>query len=224
VLEIQFENDPAISYQCGHCARQVATTVVWREANDAFATLAAVCPSCRKASLFSLEPREGVTQRPDGQNDYPRRVKDQQPRPPLVTYPSDIVPAPVGRRYVDAQKALQAGLWEQAILTSRTAVQVMARLEGVKRGTLAKEIELLVEKRGDELAQLVRSLAHRIRDAGNDAAHPDDPDWAPTQEEAKEALTFLQALIEWLYALPAELRRAEELEAAATSADEPQQP
>lgn len=218
MLEIQFENDPRIAYVCGHCGRDVATDVRWRQADAGVAYLSAICPGCGAASLFTLDSRGGGAVRPNGTNDYPRRLIDQQPRPRIHTYSSEIVPEPVGRRYVDAQKAMQAGLWEQAIVTSRTAVQVMARLEEVPHGVLAKEIEALVEKRGTELADLVRSLAHRIRDAGNEAAHPDDPAWAPTKEEAEEALVFLQALIEWLYALPERLRKAEDAETAVESA------
>jgi hypothetical protein len=216
VSAAHFETYEPVAYQCGHCDREVATSVLWRSGDTARMFQAATCPSCRGATLFTLGPRPGSGQsRPDGTSDYLRQVIDQQPKPKLHTYAPDVVPEAVGRRYVDAQKAIQATLWEQAIVTSRTAVQVMARLEDVKRGTLAKEIELLVEKRGSELSDLVRSLAHRIRDAGNDAAHPDDPNWAPTREEAEEALTFLQALIEWLYALPARLRVAEAAEVAA---------
>ena len=209
-----FEQDPNISYGCGQCGREVATAVSWRAANSKVGTVIAICPQCAKPSVFTLGSRGSTAHRPDGQIDYPRNVVDQQPRPQLIAYSSDIVPDAVGRRYVDAQKAIQAGLWEQAIVTARTAVQVMARLEDVQRGSLASEIELLVEKRGNQLASLVRSMAHHIRDAGNDAAHPDDPDWTPTEQEAAEALVFLQALIEWLYALPSRLTIAESADTA----------
>lgn len=87
----------------------------------------------------------------------------------------------------------------------------MARREDVKHGTLYSEIEQLIDKRGQQLPELIRRIAHRIRDAGNEALHPDDPDWSPTEQEAVEAIALLEATIEWLYALPARLEETEKI-------------
>jgi len=161
-------------------------------------------------SVFNLGNSVGSSMRSDGAGDNYRELDVQIPAPSLIEYSTAIVPEPVGRRYRDAQRAMERGLWEQAISTARTGVQVMARLEEVKRGTLKQEIERLIEKRGDQLPELVKQMAHRIRDVGNDALHPDDPSWQPTEVEAREAIELLGATIEWLYAMPARLKEAEE--------------
>lgn len=170
----------------------------------------AVCSNCRTTTLFNLSPRITTGLRPDGVNDALRNVKRQDPPPALREYPAQAVPEPIARRFRDTQRAMQRELWEQAISTARTAVQVMARLEGVERGTLYQEIERLIDKRGAELPELVKTMAHKIRDAGNDALHPDDPEWEPSREEAQEALSLLQAVIEWLYAMPSRLKAPDE--------------
>jgi Domain of unknown function (DUF4145) len=204
-----YEQQGEMSYQCGACQRDVTVAVSWRWFEEAAGALAAVCSNCRTVSVFNVGSKLGQMMRPDGGHDMAREVKSQLPSPSLSEYSTEIVPEPVARRYRDAQRAMQRELWEQAISTARTAVQVMARLEDVKRGRLYDEIERLIEKRGDELPELVKKMAHQIRDSGNDALHPDDPNWQPTEEEAKEALALLQAVIEWLYAMPARLKRPE---------------
>jgi hypothetical protein len=153
--------------------------------------------------------------------DIVRQVVHQEPAPRLVEYPADVVPEPVARRHRDVQRAMQRELWEQAIGTARTGVQVMARLEDVKRGTLYQEIERLIDKRGADLPELVKAMAHRVRDAGNDSLHPDDPDWEPSREEAAEALALLEAVIEWLYAMPARLKNADDAVSSATGDEAP---
>lgn len=160
--------------------------------------------------MLMAGPQGQVTRRPDGRDDRARAVLEQLPEPKIDSFPAGVVPEPIARRYEAAQKAANAGLWEQAIGTTRTAVQTMCRLEDVQRGRLVDEIDRLLDKKGSELPVLVRAMAHRIRDAGNDVLHPDDPSWEPTQEEADEAIQFLRAVLEWLYAMPARLRQAEE--------------
>jgi hypothetical protein len=211
-----FDQQPTISYSCGYCQRDVTVSIAWRSLERANGAHVAVCGNCHQMSVFNVGDVAGQAVRPDGASDQFRytTASGQVPQPALTEYPENIVPSAVGRRFRDAQRAMQRELWEQAISTARTAVQVMARLEEVKRGTLYQEIERLIEKRGTELQELVKQMAHQIRDAGNEALHPDDPNWAPTQKEAEEALTFLRATIEWLYAMPARLKQAEE-EAAA---------
>jgi hypothetical protein len=204
-----YDQQAEISYSCGWCQRDVTVAIPWRWLQEDVGSVVAVCSNCRKASLFSMGPKMGTATRPDGMGDTVRDVIDQVPMPAVNEYSTQIVPEPVARRYRDAQRAMQRELWEQAISTARTAVQVMARLEDVKRGRLYDEIERLIEKRGDELPELVKKMAHRIRDSGNEALHPDDPNWQPNAEEAKEALALLQAIIEWLYAMPGRLKRAE---------------
>ena len=204
-----FDEQPYVSYTCGYCDRDVTVPIVWRWLQSDRAALGAICSHCRQATVFNLGGRIGSRQRSDGPNDAYRDVGAQVPQPSLTEYPSADVPESVARRFREAQKALRLELWEQAISSARTGVQVMARLEEVDRGTLYQEIERLIEKRGDQLPELIREMAHRIRGAGNDAVHPDDPEWSPTREEAVEALAFLEAVIEWLYAIPARLAATE---------------
>jgi Domain of unknown function (DUF4145) len=204
-----FDHQPDASYTCGYCDRDVTVPIVWQWLQNDRAALGVICSHCRQATVFNLSIVIGTMLRPDGPSDTYRNVTTQVPQPSLIEYPSPDVPESVARRFRDAQKALRLELWEQAISSARTGVQVMARLEGVDRGTLYQEIERLIEKRGDQLPGLIREMAHRIRGAGNDAVHPDDPEWSPTREEAVEALAFLEAVIEWLYAIPARLAATE---------------
>lgn len=171
----------------------------------------AFCSHCDRPTLFELGEQKGILNRPDGVSDHYRLVTAQFPETGIVEYDSSLIPEPIARRHRDAQRSLRLGLWEQAISTARTAVQVMARREDVKHGTLYSEIEQLIDKRGQQLPELIRRIAHRIRDAGNEALHPDDPDWSPTEQEAVEAIALLEATIEWLYALPARLEETEKI-------------
>ncbi len=199
----------AVSYRCGRCGASptVEPSTVFTLGVDSI--LVVVCGECHRPTMITAGELLTNALRPDGQSKYFRDLLEQLPEPSIDTYPDGVVPAPVAKRYEDAQKARNAGLWEQAISTTRTAVQIMCRLEDVKRGRLVDEIDLLLEKKGSELPELVKSMAHRIRDAGNDALHPDDPAWTPSVEEADEAIQFLRAILEWLYAMPARLKHAE---------------
>jgi len=200
-----------ISYRCGRCGASptVAPSREFKLRDSSVVVV--VCGDCGGPTMITAGVLSSSTvKRPDGQSHRFRDVVEQIPSPSIDVYPQGVVPPAVARRYEDAQKAMNAGLWEQAIGTARTAVQVMCRLEDVKRGRLVDEIERLLEKKGAELPELVKSMAHRIRDGGNDVLHPSDLDWTPTSEEAEESLQLLRAVIEWLYAMPARLREAEE--------------
>jgi hypothetical protein len=206
---VQIFDGYPVQFQCGRCGATPTTAPSSEFKLTTESVLVVVCGGCNLPTMIRASAHRATITRPDGMSDQYRDPLEQIPQPTIESFDAGVVPEPIARRYADAQRARNAGLWEQAIGTSRTAVQTMCRLEDVKRGRLVDEIDRLLEKKGSELPGLVKTMAHRIRDAGNDALHPDDPAWTPTREEADEAIQFLKAILEWLYAMPARLRLAE---------------
>lgn len=199
-----------VRFLCGRCGASPTSPPSVEFKHHKGSVLVVICGDCQRPTLIHAGENLGPVTRPDGASSLFRSVIEQIPTPLIESFDDGVVPEPVARRYAEAQKSRNAGLWEQAIGTSRTAVQVMCRMEGIKPGRLVTEIDALLEKKGSELPELVRAMAHKIRDAGNDVLHPDDPEWTPTEEEADEAIQFLKAVLEWLYAMPARLRNAED--------------
>ena len=92
-----------------------------------------------------------------------------------------------------------------SIVMSASAVDSMLKSRGYKDGKLYSRIEK-AETDG-VLAPEMAAWAHDIRLGANDERHADDGAPMPTPDDAKRCLDFAEALAEFLFVLPARVRR-----------------
>ncbi len=127
----------------------------------------------------------------------------------MVPYPLGIPKAPeewpdgVKRYWIQAQSNLKNENWDATSLMARSAMQIALRDKKAIGKNLKEEIEDLAIK--GILPPLMKDWANELRELGNDSAHP-KPDQKPTdKEDAKDVVSFLNFLLEYLYSLPKQI-------------------
>jgi len=117
----------------------------------------------------------------------------------LEKYP-EYWPEAVGRYWLQAKRNLKDENWDAAALLSRSALQIAFREQKANGGNLKSEIDDLAAR--GELPAIMQDWSHNVRELGNDSAHP-KPDQKPTSpQDAKDIVSFMDFLFEFLYSLP----------------------
>jgi hypothetical protein len=125
-------------------------------------------------------------------------------------------PPALRKAYSEALRALDANCPMATAAMIRRALQVITReILGAPRGNLADELKWLKgkpNKLGVTLSQDFHDNAYVIKEAANQAAHPDaDPDLLTfTAEDAKDLNTIFLDLATELFVVPEAARRAKE--------------
>lgn len=126
-------------------------------------------------------------------------------------------PEQVGRYWLQAKRNLKDENWDAASLMARSALQSALRDNQAKGKTLKDEIQDLAAK--GILPPIIRDWSDKVRELGNDAAHP-EPGQAPTNpRDARDIVRFLDFLLEYLYTLPHEIKLYRERETKKTGQD-----
>jgi hypothetical protein len=123
-----------------------------------------------------------------------------QPFPLKIGDPPDHWPQEVGRSWQQAHRSLRGESWDAAAIMARTALQAALRSKGAKGKNLMGEIADLADK--GILPPLMREWSNEVRELGNDATHPDGCHQATSRADARDIVTFLDYLLEYLYDLP----------------------
>jgi len=109
-------------------------------------------------------------------------------------------PEAVGRYWLQAKSSLKEQNWDAATLMARSALQVSLREQKAVGKNLKQEIDDLASK--GILPNVMKDWAHSVRELGNESAHP-DPQKGPTNhEDARDIVSFMDYLFEYLYTLP----------------------
>lgn len=109
-------------------------------------------------------------------------------------------PESVGRYWLQAKRSLVSENWDAAAVMARSAMQVALRQHDAQGANLKQEIDDLSSK--GILPPIMKEWSHNVRELGNDSAHP-KPDQPPTDSrDAKDIVSFLDFLLEYLYSLP----------------------
>jgi len=126
---------------------------------------------------------------------------------PLTGKPkaSEDWPAAVQRFWVQAHQSADSELWDASSVMARSAMQAAFRDLGAVGRTLKDEVDDLSGK--GLLPQVMKKWATEVRLLGNEAAHPevDMPEMNP--QDIRDALEFLDQLLNYLYDLPAAIQR-----------------
>jgi hypothetical protein len=124
-------------------------------------------------------------------------------------YPSgnDLVDSSVPDRartfLVQAQESIHSPVASQLVCAS--AVDSMLKSLGLKDGSLYSRIDAAATNH--LITDSMKAWAHDIRLDANDQRHADDNAPLPTEDDAKRCIDFALALAEFLFVLPARVKR-----------------
>src|SRR5215218_3602924 len=186
------------AFICPHCERPAAAhirgTAVWHgysangePVNPPVEYALLQCQRCGDASVQAREQYLGMT------------FEDDEP---VLVYPaprrlSDIIPDPLRREWEEARRCFDAKAFTACVVMVRRTLEGTCQDPGVQRRTLAQGLRELRDQGliDDTLAE----WANTMRVVGNEGAHYTGR--AVAREDAEDALSFAEALLDHLYVL-----------------------
>src|ERR1051326_233322 len=114
-------------------------------------------------------------------------------------------PEDVGRFWLQAHRSATEENWDAAAIMTRSSLQAALRRHQAEGKSLKHEIDDLASK--GVLPPHMKAWAHELRELGNDAAHPEGQSEKPSPQDVRDALRFLDFLLEYLFSLPHEIER-----------------
>lgn len=196
-MTVDFDNPPPeqIAVECGSCSKHVSapiTGTVYTYQEDAdlgFQVILATCPACQSAI---------VAGRTFDQWGNPGDVDISPPRrlwPLPVRELSTDAPAGIRRDFDEAQRCMSVSAHTAAAILARRLLEGIAVDLGAEGRTLAAKLNNLKET-GAIDGRLVE-WADALRVVGNDAAHKVDT--VVLHEDATDALSFAEAMADYVY-------------------------
>jgi hypothetical protein len=126
--------------------------------------------------------------------------------PESVAYRSyDDVPAAIASTASEAHQSLGAKARRAAVAMARAAVEATAKDKGITTGNLQAKIDRL--HANQLISEDMKEAAHKVRFAGNEAAHGDILNEPISLDEAKEIVELMDAILERVYQVPARVAR-----------------
>lgn len=117
-------------------------------------------------------------------------------------------PSDVGRYWLQAKRNIASENWDAAAVMARSALQLALRYNNARGNNLKQEIDDLAAK--GILPQIMKEWSDKVRDLGNDSAHP-TPSKGPTvPHDARDIVKFLDFLLQYLYNLPHDIKQYRE--------------
>ena len=116
---------------------------------------------------------------------------------------SDNWSSTVERYWKQAHDNLGNENYEAAVLMARSALQAVTRSQGAKGDNLYEEIEDLAG--AGVLPEVIKTWSHEVRLLARPAAHPGVDEPETDSRDAKDIVTFLDFLLEYIYDLPARI-------------------
>lgn len=117
------------------------------------------------------------------------------------------VPEHIADAASEAYACFSIRSYRAAILMARSVLEATAKDKGVEKGNLASKIDALADK--GVISPQIKDEAHEIRYLGNDMAHGDFVE-PVTEEDADDMLGFLATFLNYVYQMPAAIRRRQD--------------
>ena len=117
--------------------------------------------------------------------------------------PDEAIPSRA-REYL-RQALNSSGAAAGAVMLAASAVDAMLKSKGLTDGTLYKRIDRAVVEH--LITAEMGQWAHAVRLDANDQRHADEVAELPTAEDARRVVEFAQALAQFLFVLPARVKR-----------------
>lgn len=115
----------------------------------------------------------------------------------------DAVPESLRLTFADADECLAKGLYTPSVVMCRKVVEGICVEKGETKGNLAGRLANLVVRK--VVDPRLAEWANELRLAGNEAAH--DLDTRATKRDAKDAVEFTRALLEYMYTFEARFEK-----------------
>lgn len=192
---------------CPECDKHVPAVPrghydIWPKQYEGSRNVLLSCPTCWRP--FVVRHESDYVQDDEGQ-----WVDEWQPA--KVVFPTDAyspdpsVPENIAQSYLEARRVFQiAGAYTSAAIMCRRTLEGICTQAGAGGRNLAQKLDDL--KTRNVIDPRIHDWAnHVLRTLGNDAAH--DVDASVTREDARDALEFTKAIIEYLYVFELAFRR-----------------
>jgi hypothetical protein len=114
-------------------------------------------------------------------------------------------PEAVGRYWLQAKRSIKEENWDAAAVMARSSMQAALRQHGAQGKTLKAEVDDLADR--GILPPLMKEWSHELRELGNESAHPDPSQTATAAEDARDIVSFLDFLLDYLYNLPDQIQK-----------------
>lgn len=206
-----------VAFDCGYCGSVVSAEIAGDVLavdveGDGVRTVLVACPECEdeKANVLArTAERVGLDEWSEGP--WARLWPN-----PERTLSYD-APASVREDFAEAQRCLSVRAHKAAAVMVRRVLEGIAVDQGETSGVLAQRLRRLKESQA--IDGRLAEWADALRVVGNDAAHSGS---APTsREDAADALSFAEALADYLYTFRAQFDRFRERR---TSRETPAEP
>ena len=128
--------------------------------------------------------------------------------PTLQIFPSNIEISddfPRGTKKILEQSIASIHAPAGAVMLAASSVDAMLKKKNYKDGSLYERIEKAVEEH--LLTPEMANWAHEVRLDANDQRHADEKVSIPSGEDAKKVIDFTKAIAEYLFVLPARIKR-----------------
>jgi hypothetical protein len=112
------------------------------------------------------------------------------------------LPTELDQEFREAVSNLNRGAWKSALAMARATLQLAVRERQAQGDSLAEEIADLADKH--VITPDMADWAKEVRLGGNLALHP-KPGQPVSEEEATEIIDFADALLTYLYTIPAQV-------------------
>lgn len=117
------------------------------------------------------------------------------------------VPQHIADAASEAYACFSIRSYRAAILMARSVLEASAKDKNVTNGTLASKIDALADN--GVISPQIQQEAHEIRYLGNEMAHGDFTE-PVSEEDADDMLGFLATFLNYVYQMPAAIRRRQE--------------
>jgi len=183
---------PQIAWNCEYCEHPTTLSVIerwWvtptdREEFDPFERLLAKCSECKMPYILG---READFQEEDSPFEQIFPATSQ----PLAWH----IPKTIRDSHDEAVRCKRARCYTAATIMSRRGVEAICVDHGQTKGTLFKKLENLLSN--GTIDQRLLDWSSVVRDLGNEGAH--DVEKSLTREDAEDAISFFEALVNYLY-------------------------
>ena len=165
------------------------------------------CDNCNAPNIAIINETKLYerTERANLNNDYDE-VDEWLPTEPRGKEYAD-VPNQIADAASEAYACYSIRSYRAAILLARSVLEACAKDKGITTGSLSSKINELAER--NIISTQIRDEAHEIRFFGNEMAHGDFTQKI-SEEDAADMLGFLDTVLEYVYQMPAAIRRRQE--------------
>lgn len=159
------------------------------------------CSRCRRHVLFYGETLE----KPDYKDKEPKRISILKTYPSLESASNEL-PVAAARFLQQALESLHAP--DGALMLAASAIDAMLKSKGYTEGTLYSRIRSA--SKDHVLTDDMAAWAHEIRLSANEPRHADENFEGATPDDAEQVIAFAKALGQYLFELPARVKKWQE--------------